>query len=153
MNRAIASAKFPSCLEPAGLYRADDKRPDSITVVPWKCGKLLIWDATCCPDTFVSSYLSSATTEAGAVATLAEARKISRTLDHLDPVHSFTPVAIETSGVLGPESMAFLKDLERHLTRMIGEEKKQKHHLSSAETICGSAAGQQCLDAGHDCWP
>jgi hypothetical protein len=76
VHRALASAKVPSRLEPAGLYRADGKRPDGITVVPWKCGKLLVWDATF-PDTFTPSYSSSATSEAGAVAALAEARKFS----------------------------------------------------------------------------
>ena len=39
VHRALASAKVPSRLEPSGLYRADGKRPDGITVVPWKCGK------------------------------------------------------------------------------------------------------------------
>ena len=71
VHRALASAKVPSRLEPSGLYHADGKRPDGITVVPWK---LLIWDATC-PDTFAPSYLPSATSQAGAVAGLAEVRK------------------------------------------------------------------------------
>ena len=43
-------------------------------MVPWKNGKLLVWDATYL-DTFVPSYISSATSEAGAVAALAEERK------------------------------------------------------------------------------
>jgi len=66
IHRALASAKVPSRLEPSGLYRVDGKRPDGITVVPWSCGKLLVWDATC-PDTFAPSYLSNAASEAGAV--------------------------------------------------------------------------------------
>ena len=69
-------------------------------MVPWKNGKLLVWDVTC-PDTFAPSYISSATSEAGAVAALAEERK-KDIYAHLDPSHSFTPVAVETSGVVGP---------------------------------------------------
>ena len=63
----VITAKIPSHLEPSGLYRADGKRPDGITLVPWKSGRLLVWDVTC-PDTFAPSYSSSATREAGAVA-------------------------------------------------------------------------------------
>ena len=64
--RALTSAKVPSRLEPSGLHRADAKRPDGIAVVPWRSGKLLIWDVTC-QDTFAPSYLAIATRETGAV--------------------------------------------------------------------------------------
>ena len=66
IHRTLAAAKVPSRLEPSGLYRTDGKHPDGITVVPWKSGKLLVWDATC-PDTFAPSYSSIATREAAAV--------------------------------------------------------------------------------------
>ena len=42
LHRALTSARVPSRLEPSGLYRSDGKRPDGITVVPWKNGKLLV---------------------------------------------------------------------------------------------------------------
>ena len=120
-HRAVVAAKVPSRLEPSGLYRTDGKRPDSITVVPWKKGKLLIWDATC-HDTFASSYSPSATREAGAVAALAEERKTAK-YAHLNPTHAFTPVAIETSGVFGPQTMAFLKELGQRLAQASGDER------------------------------
>ena len=120
-HRALVAAKVPSCLEPVGLYRTDGKRPDGITVAPWKNGKLLVWDATC-PDTFASSYSSSATREAGAVAALAEERKTAKDA-HLNPTHAFTPVAIETSGVFGPQTMAFLKELGQRLAQASGDER------------------------------
>ena len=46
-NRALSSTNVPSRLEPIGLDRADGKRPDGITMVPWSSGRLLVWDATC----------------------------------------------------------------------------------------------------------
>ena len=61
---ALSTAKIPSRLEPSGLYRSDGKRPDGASVVPWKSGKLLVWDATC-PDTFAPSYNGLASSEAG----------------------------------------------------------------------------------------
>ena len=127
LHRALTSACVPSRLEPSGLYRSDGKRPDGITVVPWKNGKLLVWDATC-PDTFAPSYISSATSEAGAVAALAEERK-KNIYAHLDPSHSFTPVAVETSGVVGPQSLAFLKDLGRRMRQVTGEERSLSYLL------------------------
>ena len=34
IHRALATAKVPSCLEPAALHRSDGKRPDGVSVVP-----------------------------------------------------------------------------------------------------------------------
>ena len=61
-------------LEPSGLYRSDGRRPDGASIVPWKEGRILVWDATC-PDPLAPSYLSIATTDAGAVARETEHRK------------------------------------------------------------------------------
>ena len=46
IHRTLTSAHVTSRLEPPGLNRVDGKRPDGVTTVPWKCGKLLMWDAT-----------------------------------------------------------------------------------------------------------
>ena len=64
VHRALSTARIPSRLEPLGLSRSDGKRPDGVTVVPWKNGKQLVWDATC-PDTSAPSHLSLTSTEAG----------------------------------------------------------------------------------------
>ena len=75
--------------------------------------RLLVWDATC-PDTFAPSYLPSTASGVGAVAAAAEERK-KRKYSHLDQCHLFVPVAIETTGVFGPETMEFLRELGRRL--------------------------------------
>ena len=98
--RAMSTAKIPSRLEPSGLYRSDGKRPNGISVVPWKSGKSLIWDATC-PDTYAPSYSTLASAEAGLVAGQAEEK--TKYL-HLAANYIFTPVAIETSRVIGHQS-------------------------------------------------
>ena len=66
-----------------------------------------MWDATF-PDTFTPSYTISATSEAGLVAAGAEERKEAK-YTSLGSLHCFTPLAIETTGVLGPKSMTFVK--------------------------------------------
>ena len=113
VHRSLTSAKIPARLEPSGLLRSDGKRPDGISVVPWKSGKLLVWDATC-PDTFAPSYSSRATNEAGDVATQVEERKEAK-YTHLNSAHIFTPVAIETSGVFGAKTMRFVQELGQRL--------------------------------------
>ncbi|XP_065321304.1 uncharacterized protein LOC135928769 [Gordionus sp. m RMFG-2023] len=45
--RALRSAQIPSTLEPSGLYRSDEKRPDGISQIPWKRGQSLVWDYSC----------------------------------------------------------------------------------------------------------
>ena len=125
VHRALAVAKIPSCLEPSGLYRAEGKRPDGITLVPWKSGTLLVWDVTC-PDTFAPSYSSSATREAGAVTASAEERKRAK-YEHLNSAHTFTPVAIESSGVVGTQFMDFLRDLGHRLAHVTGEAKSMMY--------------------------
>ena len=121
VHRALSAAHLPSRLEPTGLSRSDGKRPDGVTLVPWRRGRLLVWDATC-PDTFAPSHLPSATREAGAVAALAERNKQEK-YAALNQRHDFTPVAIETAGPFGPETFSFLRDLGCRLKQATGEAK------------------------------
>ena len=78
-------------------------RHDGITVVPRNTGELLVWDATC-PDTFAPSHSSSATREAGAMAALAEERKMEK-YTNLNHTHTFTSVATKTARVFGPQTL------------------------------------------------
>ena len=72
-------------------------------------------------DTFAPSYSANATREAGAVAVLAEERKVTKyvnlTLEHL-----FSPITVETMGVLGPRTKALRRDLGQQVTQTTGEE-------------------------------
>ena len=62
--------------------------------------KLLIWDVTC-QDTFAPSYSAHATREAGAVAGLAEERKVDKYV-HLRPVpRGWYCVLCDGSGLSG----------------------------------------------------
>ena len=123
------------------------------SVVPWRGGKILIWDATC-PDTFTSSYEPLATREPGAVAAEAEQRKRQK-YANLDGNHFFVPVAVETLGVIGPESESFLRGLARKVMEATGEPSSHQYLLQrlsvaiqrgNSAAIQGTALGSPTMD-------
>ena len=79
-------------------------------LAPWKFGRLLVWDATY-PDSFAPSYRALATQAAGMVAAGAEEGKIVK-YRCLPPSHSFTPLAVESLGAVGPVSLALVCEFE-----------------------------------------
>ena len=155
IHRSLSSAHIPSRLEPSGVYRTDGKRPDGISMVPWRHGRVLVWDATC-PDTFAPSHVSSAATSSGAVAKQAEQAKKAK-YAHLDANHYFVPLVVETSGVLGPEALLFLRDLGHRLKEATGEPRSHQFLLQrlSVAVQRGNAAAVQgtlkgSMDSGWD---
>ena len=99
VKRALTSAEFPSRLEPAGLCRKDGKRPDGLTLFPYKQGKCLLWNATCV-DTLADSYIQLTSKSAGSAAEKAEKLKIDL-YEELTNDYIFCPVAVETFGSWG----------------------------------------------------
>ena len=64
--RSFGRAKIPAQKEPLGLSRNDGKRPDGVTIIPWKRGLCLTWDVTV-PDTYMyaMSHLAHTSINAG----------------------------------------------------------------------------------------
>ena len=116
VKRGLEAAGFPSQLEPVGLDRGDGKRPDGITLFPFKNGKALLWDATC-TDTFSRGNLLRSATAPGSAALAAEEAKSTKYAS-FEPRFLFCPVAVETSGVLGPRTFSFLQDIGRLASRL-----------------------------------
>ena len=77
------------------------------------------------------------------MAARAETRKLTK-YDSLAPSHTIVPVAIESLGVIGPISMAFLKDLSRRIRQRSGEVKAHQY-LSCSDFRC--AEGECHLSA------
>ena len=148
VKRGLEAAGFPSQLEPVGLDRGDGKRPDGITMFPFKSGKALIWDATC-TDSFSPGNIISSAVDPGSAARAAEELKVNK-YDSLSDRFLFVPVAIETSGVLGPLSLNFLKDLG-HLAANVRHEPRELEWLFqrvSLAVVRGNA--HAILSAGRD---
>ena len=62
-------------------------------------------------DTLCESHKQRSALEVGSTAAHAEKEKIKK-YSHLGRCYLFQPVAFETLGTIGPESMPFLKELE-----------------------------------------
>ena len=63
--RALAAAVLVAILEPQGLHRSDGRRPDGVTVFPFRRGRMLMWDATCV-NTYAGTHLLDCASAAGA---------------------------------------------------------------------------------------
>lgn len=123
LKRSLAPAKIPSLLEPTGIARSNGRRLDGISVMPWRNGLTLVWDATC-P---VHSPIPTAAKEAGLMANQAEKAKSRST--------PFSVLAtIETSGVFKPEGIAFIEELGRRIRAETGETRSLQGWMSSGAT-------------------
>ena len=89
MKQTLGSLDLPSMLQPRALYRINGKRSDCVTMIPWKMGKQLVWDATVV-DALAPSRLNQASScNPGITATEAEARKIERYRELIDNRYIF----------------------------------------------------------------
>ena len=140
IHRSLTAANIPSRLEPSGLYWSDGKCPDGCTILPWRCGKVLVWDATC-PNTHALSHVSAAVRGAGIVAAQAEQQKGAK-YAHLNTSHYFVPFVLETSGMFGEAAVEFARDLRRCLHKATGELNNREENLCcSTKRQCGRCHG------------
>jgi len=105
VQRALRSAHIPSILEPPGLSRTDGKRPDGMSLIPWKRGRSLVWDATCV-HRLAASYAQAARGPGATVADQAERRKEDK-YRALARDYIFKPIAVETLGGFGKQTWNF----------------------------------------------
>ena len=111
-----------------------------MSLVPWSQGRYLTWDATCV-GTFCPSNLPHSVDVPGGAAAVAEDGK-NHTYAHLDRAYIFQPIAMETSGAVGPDSLSFLRELERRLKMANGESNSYAYLLQqlSVAIQAGNAA-------------
>ncbi|CAH2232150.1 jg20825 [Pararge aegeria aegeria] len=119
IRRSLATAHVPAVLEPIGLARSDGKRPDGMTLIPWRLGRSLLWDATCV-DTLAASHIQATSSMVGAAASSAEQAK-RRKYENLDSSFIFVPFGVETLGPWGPEARALFKELSKRVIESTGD--------------------------------
>lgn len=153
IRRALTSAGIPSVLEPTGTSRDDGKRPDGMTLIPWKCGKPIVWDFTCV-DTTAISHLTHTSIQAGAAALSAEKLKCSK-YKGLSDQYLFSPVAVETLGPWGPQGLRFIQEIGDKIQEVTGDRRSSSFlfqrisiavQRGNAASICGTFPSSQALD-------
>ena len=125
IHKALQSAQIPAELEPAGMFRDDNKRPDGVTLMPWRLGRSMAWDFTCV-HRLAASYSTEAATPGPCLAELAESRQVSK-YSAIAQTHFFQPVAVETLGGLGPSTLDFVNDLGRRIFLATGEKRATEY--------------------------
>ena len=69
---------------------------------------------------------------------------------HLDSCYFFTPVAIETSGVFGPKTTVFLKELGHRLRQVSGEANSERLSVAVTRGNAASVLGTIKMDSEEE---
>ena len=94
VKESLGSAKISSQLEPNGVLRSDSKRPDRLSLVPWKWAQSLVWAITC-TYTYAQSHLALVGIEE---LSIYHKRNL---YQELDSVYLLVSLAFETSRAFG----------------------------------------------------
>jgi hypothetical protein len=119
ISRALHSVPIPTRLEPTGLMRDSNLKPDGVSLIPWAAGKPLAWDVTCAHP-LAQSWIGISQGSAAAVATAVEAKKNTKYKD-LEVDFHFEPVSVETLGGMGNSTAAFIKRLGGRIVTGTGD--------------------------------
>ena len=131
--RALSSAGLPSTKEPTGLSRTDGKRPDGLSLIPWKNGKPVTWDVTVIHP-LAESYISTVAVTAGGAAELAADRKCEKYAG-LPPSYLFQPIAFETFGTINSSAVDFISELGYRLECASGK-RNERNYLFQRLSVC-----------------
>ena len=148
VKRALQKAGRPSALEPPRLYRGDGSRPDGITVLPFSCGRSLVWDCTCV-DTFAGVHLNWSAMEAGIAANSNEERQLLK-YAALAEAHQFEPIAVETMGVYGESTGVIIREIGRRLVEATGEHREANWFRQNLAIAVQRGNAFSILSAGRE---
>ena len=91
-------------------------------MIPWSRGRCVAWDVTV-PDTFAATHLPLTSITPSAAADRAATKKKMK-YQLLTQTHTFTPLAVETTGAFNTEVSKFLQDIGRRCTEATGDIKE-----------------------------
>lgn len=153
IKRALITCKIPSLLEPTGCNRSDGKKPDGLTLVPWRNGKPMVWDFTCA-DTLANSYVNGNSKKAGYAAQKRESYK--RTLyRNLEANFHIVPICVETLGTFGEDGLKLVSRIGELMRNVTGEKRSTSFLIQrisvavqrgNAAAILGTVPSECSLD-------
>ena len=120
----MSRANIPSCKEPNGLSRSDNRRPDGMTLIPWKAGKAFLWIVTIV-NQLASFYLAASSSSVGSIAEIA-AEKKDATYADLTQTYSFQPLAFEALGAINASAITIFYDLGKRLSEVSGDTRESE---------------------------
>src|SRR6218665_1938192 len=123
--RSLVHSGIPATKEPAGLSRTDGKRPDGLTLITWRMGRALIWDATV-TDTLAASCLPSTLVADAAASEQGADRKCGK-YDFLSKTYHFVPLACETLNPINNSGHLFITELGRCLSRLTRDTRETRY--------------------------
>ena len=122
LHYTLSSGQLSVTKEPSRLFRADGKRPDGLTLVPWQSGRSLCWDVTVtCP--LAESYVTGSAREADAAAELAASRKEEK-YANIGSQYLFAPIAVETLRPLNTSACQLFGNLGRKISSFSGNDRE-----------------------------
>ena len=148
--RALNRASIPSVKEPQGLARSDGKRPDGLTLIPWREGRSATWDVTVV-DTVATSYVAASATCAACAAETAAQRKENKYTD-IAQTYLFYPIALETMGPINIAGQDFISELG-HRISAITDDPRETSYLYQRISMSVQRFNAICFanSFSHDC--
>ena len=144
IKRNLSSSHNPSVLKPRQLYRADQKRPDGLTRVPWAVGKQLLWDVTVVDSLAPCRIKDWSVCNPCTAAAEAEERKNDKYEDLVDDGYLFQPLAFEIQGAAGHSTESFLSKLCKNLS-ICTEEPRAGSFLKQRISLAIQIANAACV--------
>jgi len=125
--RALVSGGVPAVLEPVGVCCDDGKRPDGMSLIPWRQGLPLLWDFIC-SDTLAPSNVSTSSRGASKLANSAESAKIKKYSSLTTTFHFFS-LCVETLGAWGSCACSLVRRIG---SRVMGQtrDNRQKNAIN-----------------------
>ena len=119
VTRSLQSAGIPTVKEPQNLSRNDGRRPDGVTIIPFKAGRCLVFDVTTrC--TLAPTYTRVASLAPRAVANLADEQKVTK-YEALRNTYLVRAVAFETMGPASDATVRLLKEIGARVAMVTGD--------------------------------